>query len=481
MSCKKKLDYVPESYLSPEQVYNDESGCRAGIIGIYRQLAILKQSELGTTGIIGTDEGKTTNFVKGWGTYWYQLYAINSYDKIQFGSQNDNIYYFWQRCYVGINNANMAIRYIPNAPIGETVKTQLIAEAKFLRAVFYSYLVQLFGAVPMPTDTPNPKADENGYPRTPAQDVYALIVADLKYATDNLPGKAAQTKGHVNKEAAQTLLGRTYLTLKDYPNAKTNLEAVVNSPNTKLMDNFEDLYVEANENNIESLFEIEYNSESGYTQSLSNLLGSWNIGNKLPGGGGQTIINTPYAVTVFSTPDSIRKKATFRLVYYDANGNPGLNDWWEDVGKPHIKKYEQKSGQSADQFSRNIYYLRFADALLLYAETLNEQGQTGQALTYLNKVRNRAKLVNWETELGHQPSQQEFRNELVLERMRELCFEGWRWFDLKRWGLLVSRTKAYNTDAAPNITDTNLLFPIPYREFSNNRTLDRTKDQNPGY
>ena len=64
--------------------------------------------------------------------------------------------------------------------------------------------------------------------------------------------------------------------------------------------------------------------------------------------------------------------------------------------------------------------------------------------------------------------------------MRELGFEGWRWFDLKRTGKLIDQVKTYNPDAASYITDKNLLFPISSREFELNRSL-KPNDQNPGF
>jgi hypothetical protein len=116
----------------------------------------------------------------------------------------------------------------------------------------------------------------------------------------------------------------------------------------------------------------------------------------------------------------------------------------------------------------------------MYAETMNELNDPANALIYLNKIRTRAKLANWETVLGHTPTQQELRDELLKERMRELGFEGWRWCDLKRTGKLIAQTKAYNTDAAPYIANKNVLFPISSREFELNRSL-KPGDQNTGF
>lgn len=476
-ACKKDLGYVPESYLSPEQVYSDEAGSEAGITGIYRQLQQLKRSEHGLFGNIGTDEGTTSTFVPGWGGYWLQLSAVNSYDVAQLSSQNDPVFYYWQRCYLGIANANTAIRFLPSANIGDAVKNRLLGEAKFFRAVFYFYLVQFFGAVPMPTDVAVPAYDKDGYPRSPEADVYKLIEEDLKFAIANLGSKSAMATGRTNKEAATALLGKVYLTTKNYAAAQTTLEPLMNTTEARLLANYADLFKDDNKNTAESLFEIQYSAESGYTQNLTEMLGSWALGGDKPGGGGQVALVTAYAANIFPSNDSIRKNASLRSVYYDPNtGAPGYLNWWADVGKPHMKKFEQKQGQQANVSTKNIGYLRYADAILMYAEALNELNRTNDALPQINKIRTRANVPVYSG-----LTQQQLRDTIVVERMKELMFEGWRWFDLKRWGLLVTRTNAYNAAAAGKITSPkNLVLPIPFREFANNRTLKPT-DQNPGY
>lgn len=480
-ACSKKLDITPETFVSPEELYKTEQGAVAGVTGIYRKMMELNNGDYYFVGIVGTDEGKTTSFVPTWGGYWQHYDGINSYNSL-LTAQNQLVQGAWNALYKGIVNANDAIRYIPSASASQQVKDRLISEAKFLRAVYYFKLVQFFGGVPMPTEQEDPVADANGgKPRSKEDDVYALIIADLKFAADHLQGKGTAETGHANKEAAQTLLGKVYLTRKDYNNAKLILQPLMTISNVALMTNYADLFKEANENNIESLFEIQYTNENGNTNGQANTLGGWQIPNTYSGGGGHVVIPTDYYSNSFESGDT-RRDASIRYVFYDANGNLVDYSWWADVGKPHVKKYDITQGKSLNGglSSRNLYYLRYADAILMYAETLNELNETSNALPFLNKIRNRAKLLNWESVLGHQPSQQEMRDELLKERMRELGFEGWRWCDLKRTGKLLDQTKTYNKDATPYISQKNLLFPISSREFELNRAL-KPSDQNPGF
>lgn len=479
--CSKKLDITPETFVSPEDLYKDEQGAIAGVTGIYRKMMDLNNGDYYFVGIVGTDEGKTSSFVPTWGGYWQHYDGINSYNSLM-SAQNQLVQGAWNSLYKGVVNANTAIRYIPSSSASQRVKDRLLGEARFLRAVFYFKLVQFFGGVPLPTEVEDAVADANGgKPRSSVDDVFALIINDLKFAAEHLDSKGVAETGRVNKEAAITLLGKAYLTIKDYDNAKATLQPLMSVSNVALMTNYADLFKEENENNIESLFEIQYTNENGNTNGQANTLGGWHISNTDSGGGGHVVIPTDYYANSFEDGDA-RKDASIRYKFYDANGNVVDYWWWADVTKPHVKKYDITKGKSLNGglSSRNLYYLRYADAILMYAEAVNELNETTEALTYLNKIRTRAKLANWETVLGHTPSQTELRDELLKERMRELGFEGWRWCDLKRTGKLISQTKAYNPDAAPYISDKNLLFPISSREFELNRSL-KPSDQNPGF
>ncbi|HEU4552018.1 MAG TPA: RagB/SusD family nutrient uptake outer membrane protein [Chitinophaga sp.] len=481
--CSKQLDIKPEVFISPEELYKDEAGVKSGVVGIYRQLLELKRSDYVIVGMVGTDEGKTTLFVPTWGTYWQNFCAVNTYSTLM-TAQNDVVQGFWIDCYRGIGNANVAIRSIPKAPVGDAVKNQALGEARFLRALFYFYLVQVYGGVPMPTEVENLAADaKGGLPRSSEDEVYKLILDDLQFAAANLASKGADgNAGRATKEAATALLGKVYLTRKDWTNAKNTLEPLLSASNVSLMPNYADLFVEANENNIESLFEIQFSNELNNTSNLAANLGCWQINSpELPGAGGHVIIPTDYYFNSFEEGDK-RKDATFRTLFYDKDGNPVDYSWWSDVGKPHIKKFDITKGASVSGSlsSRNLYYLRLADVILMYAEAQNELGNTGIAMQNLDKIRNRAGLDNYETVHGTTLNKDQMAKEIMMERMRELGFEGWRWFDLKRTGTLLTEVKAHNIDAAPNIQEKHLLYPIPTREFENNQSL-QPSDQNPGY
>lgn len=481
VGCGKKLEIIPETFVAPEELYASEQGAVSGITGIYRRMMDYCAGDYYFVGIVGTDEGKTSSFVPTWGGYWQHYDGLNSYNNL-LGAQNNLIQGAWNSLYKGINNTNQAIRYLPGTATSQAMRDKMMAEAKFFRAVFYFKLVQFFGGVPMPTEVEDPLADANGgKPRSSEDEVYTLIIDDLKFAMDKLQPKGTAEVGHINKEAAQAMLGKVYLTRKDYPNAKLMLAPMMTLTNVGLMPEYADLFKETNENNIESLYEVQYSKDIGFTNGQANTLGSWHNQNKFPGGGGHVVIPTDYYSNSFQMTDK-RRDASIRYIFYDQSGNVVDYSWWADVGKPHVKKYDitKDENLTGSVSSRNLYFLRYADAVLMYAEVLNESNESGEALTYLNKIRNRAGLGKWEDVLGHTPTQQELRDEILMERMRELGFEGWRWFDLKRTGKLISQTRTFNPDATNYITEKNQLLPISSKEFELNRALKPT-DQNPGY
>jgi len=505
-SCQKELNYTPEVFVSAQSVYKDEQGAIAGVTGIYQQLQTLKKSDYQLIGVIGTDEARCCYQAQGYGAYYAGIVGMDVYD-ITFNSQNADVTGFWTVCYNGIANANAAILNIPQIKnFGEpAVQTRLEGEARFMRALYYFYLVQLYGDVPMPLEN---TSFSNGLPRVPQQQVYNQIEADLKFAAANCWTKSklsGNDVGRASVEAAKALLGKVYLTLHDYTDAKSTFEDLINNYNISLLANYADLFDGKHENNAESLFEIQYSTDnSNDTQGLQNLYGSyagppiqgetWNT--HTPGYGGTVVCTTAfYADSVFARPYSweyqydTRYNASINGFRYDPSSGSS-DSWWWDPGQPTVKKYDISSSDIDVYHSgKNLYYLRSADVFLMYAETLNELGQGQDALAPLNKIRERA-FGNGSLDFTA-TDQATLRSEIMDERSRELGAEGWRWFDLKRTGLLVSlvqqRDNPYverggGSDAHPkqNVSSKNMLYPIPLTELQNNQALG-LKAQNPGY
>jgi hypothetical protein len=154
---------------------------------------------------------------------------------------------------------------------------------------------------------------------------------------------------------------------------------------------------------------------------------------------------------------------------------------------PLFGKYWIDGVAASNQCDSNMHILRYADALLLYAEALNEVGESGEAHIVLNRVRERAFGDASGNFTGL--SKEEFRAKILDERRLEFPIEGHRWFDLVRTGTFIQRMKDHSayeagvaeenkTQLAQNIKGYMVLMPIPQRE------IDLRHDelwQNPGW
>lgn len=501
--CRKQLDYTPEVFVSAQNLYKDQAGAVAGVTGIYTQLQSLKKNDYQVIGVIGTDEARACYQAQGYGSYWAAVVGLDVYD-ITFNSQNGNISNFWAGCYQGIANANAAIYNIPKIKgfADPSVQSRLMGEAYFMRALYYFYLVQLYGDVPMPLET---TSFDNGVPRTAQAKVYEQIVSDLKLAVANCWSKSKLSGndiGRANVEAAKGLLGKVYLTMHDYQNAKTTFEDLINTGNLTLLTNYSELFDGQHENSAESLFEVQYSTDNqADTHGLQGIYGSYagppipfqTFNTHTPGYGGTIVCTTArYADSLFDKTNDKRYLASINHDRYDSNGQS--MSWWVDPGNPTVKKYDITSTDiDASHSGKNVYYLRASDVFLMYAETLNELNQPAAALAPLNRVRQRG----FGNALHNVPptSQAALRDTILDERSRELGAEGWRWFDLKRTGTLIARVKRYddphrdylkknNSTSDPHpiqaISAKNMLYPIPLNELQNNPALG-LKAQNPGY
>ncbi|MGD9558222.1 MAG: RagB/SusD family nutrient uptake outer membrane protein, partial [Mangrovibacterium sp.] len=153
---------------------------------------------------------------------------------------------------------------------------------------------------------------------------------------------------------------------------------------------------------------------------------------------------------------------------------------------PLFGKYFEDGAKIPTESTINLHILRYSDALLMYAEALNETGKTADAYAYLNRVVERAF-----NDANHNYSgltQEGFRQAVWQERRLELAFEGHRWFDLVRTGRFIQRMKEHSayeasvaesnkTEIAQNVKDYMILYPVPQREIDLNHNLT----QNPGY
>ncbi|RYC67956.1 RagB/SusD family nutrient uptake outer membrane protein [Spirosoma sordidisoli] len=392
----------------------------------------------------------------------------DEFDKFYLRTTNPFLVTRWNDGYRGIYRTNVVIDRIAGVTMDETLKKRLVGEAKFLRALMYFNLVRTFGDVPLVLTEITDPTQGYEYGRSPVADVYAQITKDLTDAEAALPERYTGADiGRATRGAAKSLLGKVYMTQRKYAEAATKLKEVVDANTYDLLPVYADLFRPANKNSRESIFEVQYKKGSlGEGSNFGNTYAPENSGNAvIQFGGGGNNRPTPDLEQAFEANDP-RRAASFATSYVNSSGTR--------IDYYYIRKYLDAPTVNGDA-EDNFYVLRYADVLLLYAEALNETGRTAEALPLLNRVRKRVGLAD-KTAL----SQADMRLALEQERRVELAFEGHRWFDLVRTGraLPVLQAKAAAIGIKTNLTQNNLVFPVPQSQIDINPSKI---SQNPGY
>lgn len=383
------------------------------------------------------------------------------FDALTYTASSPSIDVMWTQWYKTIGRASLAIDYT-NDFEGSTdaPRERLIGEAKFLRALNYFWLVRSFGDIPLQhVDLVN---------RVPKEEVYAYIEQDLTEAIAVLPNKneyAAQDIGRATKGAAQGLLSKVYLYQEKWQQAADMANTVMSSNQYALETDYATIWRESTENGPESLFEIQARGEipAHGVQQYSQTQGA-----RGPNGWGWGF-NTPSEdlLNAFNTNgDSIRRDATIifagETLFNGRQVSPAASN----------PRYNEKAFSAANEGQadgdKNIRVLRYAEILLIRAESLNELGQSAAALGPLNEVRERVDLPDVTT-----TDQNALRNAIYTERRLELAMEHDRWFDLIRTG----QAEEVMTALGLPFQEKNQLYPIPTGQLI--QTPEMT--QNPGW
>ncbi|MEL6867216.1 MAG: RagB/SusD family nutrient uptake outer membrane protein, partial [Bacteroidota bacterium] len=307
---------------------------------------------------------------------------------------------FYAALYKSILSANNVIE-------NSTVATE-VGEAKFLRALAYFKLVRVFGAVTVNLSAAPSTTDESILARQPAADVYNnVIIPDLEDAIAALGTEIVD--GRASKYAAQGMLGKVYVQIGDFRSAETHLAAVVDgaaAAGISLQENFADIFGVNNDLNPEIIFAIQISGSVSDEYNFSEFW-SWSGG-----------LDTK----------SLEPLDSDLVAAFDASEGDLRRAVTIDTATMASPKFPQTDGPDHDWIE-----LRLADVLLLYAETLNENGAAAEmVLDLLDPIRSRAGLAPLDPMVLN--SQALVRQAIQAERRLELAFEGQRWFDLVRTG-----------------------------------------------
>jgi starch-binding outer membrane protein, SusD/RagB family len=389
----------------------------------------------------------------------------------------------WQHHYRAIFRANQVIANVPAISSDQALMNRIVGEAKFIRALLYYNLVNLYGGVPLVLDPPEPQDRPT---QGTVEEVWAQIEKDLTEARGVLPESySGGDIGRATKGAATALLAKAHLQQREWTQAAQFFAEVAASPQYRLLPNYGDNFIASNDNNAESIFEVQFGGPSVLSagargQNILKMIGPCGVGfcDGEP---------TQWFFDQFQQERTVNGQADPRLDATLFYNKPGGMDVY---GEPFARRYAnrlndrffKKLGEHYKTFQDwdneiNIKVIRLGGALLLYAEALNELGRTTEATAQVNRVRARANLAPLPAGL----SQAQLRERIEHEQILELGLEQERFLYLKRQGWLtdtnrIAELKAHDPDFgffAPH----RALLPIPQTEVD----LNPNVKQNPGW
>ena len=460
--CTDFLDLSPRDTANVGNFYRNAADMQAAVDAAYGMLASAGEYSYAYYNVSEVRSDNTFNWEGGGNLPDAEL------DQFKMSSTNEIVRLMWIDTYRGILACNTVLEHIGGANMDDALRQRFIAEAKFLRALKYFNLVRTFGDVPLVLK--ETKSVDEGYSqaRVAQSEVYAQIIADLTDAASQLPvSYSGKDIGRATKGSAKALLGKVYLTTRDFAKAKDILKEVIDQGNYKLLADYAALWPAANANNEESIFEVQFKKGgTGTGSSFYNNFAPRNSGSSVIqiGFAGGRNIPTADLIAAYEAGDA-RKAVSLSEGYTD-------NVTGKYVADPYTLKYRDTPFAEGDA-DNNWMVLRYADVLLMYAEAINETtGPNAEAFDAINAIRKRAKLAVLPAGL----SKAAFALAIEHERQVELAFEGHRWFDLVRTDREVAVMNAHFK--APVVADFNAVFPIPQTQIDVNPAGIK---QNPGY
>ncbi|TCD03145.1 RagB/SusD family nutrient uptake outer membrane protein [Pedobacter psychroterrae] len=439
-SCKKLITVpLPNNKLVSSTVFLDSATSQSAVYGLYSKFY--------------------NGFVGGIGYYSYnitlhparladEMYPVSStadnFYSNSLVSTNGDVEGLWNDSYSCIYIANSIIQGAQNSPaISAGLKQQLIAEAKFVRALCYFYLVNYYGPVPLVTTTD--VSISSKIPRTSVAQVYDQLVADLSEAENSLSADYSWSHGtrtRANKWAASAMLSRVYLYIGKWPEAEAAATKVISQEGLYrvVKDDLANVFLSESKETILAF----YNGGNGfpyqslYTQLRPNTLPNFALNSAL--------------LNAFEK-DDIRPSKWISSISYDGNNYS------------YPSKYKSSGNNEEYQV-----FLRISELLLIRSEARAYQNNFLGAKSDIDQIRSKAGLGG--TSANDLPS---FKIALEHERQTELFLEwGDRWLNLKRTGRADAVLKPIKGSIWQS---TDVLYPIPLQSISTNPTLI----QNPGY
>jgi hypothetical protein len=506
LSCESILEEEPLNQIGTEFFYKNETDALAALSAAYAQL-------------------KSNN------GYYRQQFLSNIYAASDQGASswqhgdfrrgnivltNPMLSRTWIEVYVAIRDANNVIHNVPDiVDMDQELQTRIIGEARFLRGLHYFNLVRCFGEVPLRIAPIKP--GDKGLPKSNIEDIYAVIIDDLKFASENCWGFNENRNGFSNnigratKASAHAMLAKVYLQIASskrtaesgnlgntrylalpesaneyYRLSKEECDLVLQESGYSLVSNLNEwtnLFEASNGNNQEMLFEIQGSSLPEQGTAVSNLFSPRQAGLS---GGGWGGVNRMQPLFVNNHLDKTDTRFQNGIIqeYQDADRTYALNpastgylrtitETGNNNGILYVlftSKYIDRNATTEYTSQQNWHVIRLADVYLMRAEAMAEMNQNPVlAEQDINALRTRVGVPNFS---ASGMSMEDFRTALLKERVTELLAEGHRFFDITRMGVYdeYCRITFGNTIGARQADD--YVWPIPLIEVAANENID---------
>ncbi|CAM4174488.1 RagB/SusD family nutrient uptake outer membrane protein [Zobellia nedashkovskayae] len=495
-SCADELDLAPLDRVTPDTFYKTRADFDGAIFSSYSSL----QDFYGTS----------TETLGETGEYWKISMIITddaevdansgdtrtrSADNLQVTSADVAFQAVFGEIYEGIYRANIVLENLEGEnELTAEDKTVLSAEAKFLRAFYHFQALKLFGETSPIAIAVGKDLNDLALPNAGPGELYAQILTDFSDAAAGLPEAwDGGNTGRATAWAAKSFIGKVNVFKEDWPAAITAIGDVVeNGPYSLVTSSYDDVFAYNNENNSESIFEIQYGGpfsddniwvfDDNHSENFKGSQGSgrawyWDPANGAPAQAQGWFIPTQDLVDAFEPGDTRLETSIYQPgeTYYKLSPGGVLNvlDYdptWSSNGLS-LKKYRGQTNMVAANYSpngvgdfNNERWFRFAELKLLYAEALiRGGGDVSIAVQQIQDIRDRAGLTA--------PMNSDPLAAMMQEKRVEMAFEPHRWFDIVRWDLGPT---IFGSSWDPKLE----VFPFPLSEIDRSGGL---MTQNAGY
>lgn len=489
VSCNK-LDLTPLDKTTTATFFTKKADFDGGLFGAYSSMQDLWMVNSATS--FGGQNG--------WGSFWVvsmlasddaefntsqnnTVSDVQDVDALNLRANNRFIFTVYAETYEGINRANIVLEQVDNGKnnLTDTEKKSVIAEAKFIRGFFYFMAAQMWKTAPLVTETA--KTLQQTYKNSNPTALLQAGLDDFKAAALDLPPSWNDANtGRATKWAARAYEGKVNVWMQKWNEAVEAFEDVEKNGGFDVLPDYEDVFASANENNKESVFEVQFggpysddnswilddngNEDFKSTQGTPRI---WFFNARLNGGGVRWYVPTTKLKALFDEEPG-DKRLDAALYYkegedytaYDGGSvTPGVFTAVLPPGPTSqsstglaIKKYMGSKNTNPAYYRNGVTFnnerfFRYPELLLLHAEALLNGGAPKGVSVYqtadacVNKTRQRAGLASLTgVTIG----------QLQKEKQKELCFEPARYFDMIRWNIGGAK-----------------IFPFPQAEIDRNR------------